>query len=136
MYIEANMGEVKEDFTKMEAEESSLSTGEMERVMSGQPNLRQELDKDMATSIKFMRAHRFPMPGINERNETELEKSARLVNDDQSGGEGLHVNSICNIDDFARLTKPLEDAIPAAGTGLVKPGIREQVKAKLEKPFG
>ena len=87
----------------------------------------------MVQSLKSLREHRFRMPGTKNEDESALERSARLVNGEQIGGEeGLYSDPICSSDKFAQLTNPLHDAI-ATSDGIDNPSLRHQVLSKLEK---
>jgi hypothetical protein len=99
--VELDLAEVKEKFGNMEASASGGDDGNDGSKSGdgeiGGTNLRPELDKNMVTSAKSLREHRFQKPGQRERQASALEKSAELVGDDsQNGGEGLDVDEICN----------------------------------------
>ena len=95
--------------------------------------LRPELDKNMVQSIKSLREHRFLLPGQagTERAATKLDEAA-AAEYEQFGGEGEYVDSICNENEFAKLTDLLEKAKTAAENGVAKPSIRAQVLEKLK----
>ena len=94
--------------------------------------VRPEFSKPMVQSIRSLREHRFNLPGKNDGITTELELSAASGNADQNGGEGLYYDEVTNQASFDQLTKAIAKATEAAGTGVSKPSVRDQVIAKLK----
>ena len=122
--IEDHLGGVHEDFLQSKTGEQTIDidndAGIRVEKRDGQSNQRSELDRNMVQSAKSLREYRFRMPGNNFGEESELERSARLVNDDQIGGGGLYVDSICESEKFDRLTKLLNEAIVATEIGVTE----------------
>jgi hypothetical protein len=87
----------------------------------------------MVQSVKSLREHNFLLPGQDgtARAATKLDEAAAAEHV-QFGGEGEHVDSTCNENEFAKLTGLLEKAKSAVENGVAKPSIRSQVLAKLK----
>jgi hypothetical protein len=111
--------EIKEKFTEVNEEKGMPSS------------LKPEVNKNMVQSVKSLREHRFGLPGRRAGEETGLDRSADLANN-QFGGEGAYVDSICNELELNKLTKLLSEAKSSTLRGIHKPSIRSRVLTKLK----
>jgi hypothetical protein len=123
-----DLQEVVEEFVSVN---DKVNTKTLPSKTGESSSAKPEVDKNMVQSIKGLREHNFVLPGQRPKEETALDKSADLVNN-QFGGEGEYVDSICSFKELDVLTKLLDDAKASARAGVVKPSIRSQVLSKLK----